>query len=413
MGAINRGRTRIIAPSRAADCRSTHRFLSALGYDIRDAVGGWEMSGGARGDRNGEIALDCGNSGTTARLGLGFLTGESGRFSVTGDASLRARPMKRVADPLGRLGARIETAAGRLPALVTADGGLTGSLEQTIDAASAQVHAALVIAAIRSTDGITVRRTAPMRDHTLRMLAAFGAFRPEDSDGAIDRIGPVEIDRDIDIVVPGDISSASFLVCAALLVPGSSLTIEGVGLNPSRITFLRALRTMGADVEWSVFSDDGHEPHGTIVVRHGGELRGIDLSDAGVEAGVPISEMIDELPLLALMACTASGTTTVRGAGELRVKESDRIAATLGLLGALGLTSIEHEDGFAMCGPQRIRGGGAIDHHGDHRLCMLAAIAALGAEEAVTIPDPETAAISYPGFWEELARLSGERNRRR
>jgi 3-phosphoshikimate 1-carboxyvinyltransferase len=405
LGGINRGRTRIVSPSLAADCRSTRAFVTALGYDIRDVDGGWLIDG-ARADPGGrELLLDCGNSGTTARLGLGFLTGESGRFMVTGDSSLLLRPMERVATPLRNLGATIETTNGRLPAMVRADTKLRGSEEAIVDVASAQVHAALALAALRSERGISLRRTASMRDHTLRMLELFGAIAPGATEAEIDRIRPLEIDRDVEVGVPGDISSAAFFICAALLVPGSILTIESVGLNPSRIAFLRALREMGADLEWSVEEGDLQEPVGRVVARHGGELRGIDLSDSGIAAGIPVSGMIDELPLLALMGCVASGRTIIRGARELRVKESDRISATRALLGALGLESSEHEDGFEMEGPQIIQGGDVVDHHGDHRLCMMAAVAALAARNPVTIPAPETASVSYPGFWNELARI--------
>jgi 3-phosphoshikimate 1-carboxyvinyltransferase len=163
---------------------------------------------------------------------------------------------------------------------------------------------------------------------------------------------------------------------------------------------------MGADITWNVDDENAAEPAGTIIVTEGAQLRGIDLRDGGDDIGIPISEMIDELPLLALVATIAEGTTIVGGAGELRVKESDRISATLTLLGALGLRSTEKEDGFELTGPQTIAGNGTIDHHGDHRLCMLAAIAALAAREPVTIPEPEVAAVSWPGFWREIERLT-------
>lgn len=412
--ALNNGITTILNPSRAADPRSTYDLLRTLGYGLRELPDRWELHGCGPLDPLGYLTLDCGNSGTTARLASGFLTGERGHFTLTGDESLARRPMERVAEPLRRLGASIETSDGAMPVTIHADGALPGVDEGWgISVASAQVHGALVLAALRSRHGVVLRRAKPMRDHTMVMARAFGArveTRRELS-ALTDYIDPGTFDIDIELAVPGDLSSAVFMVVAALIVPGSSIRIDGVGLNRTRTAFLDALVAMGASVTWSV-SDDAFEPIGAIEASYSPELRAITLGDAKSE-GPSIEEMIDELPLLALVAARADGVTTVRGAGELRLKESDRITATARLLRSLGVDITELEDGFTIEGRQRIIGGVEIDHHGDHRLCMLAAIAALVAERPVTIPAPAVASVSYPTFWNDLARITSQDYRAR
>jgi 3-phosphoshikimate 1-carboxyvinyltransferase len=409
-GALNHGRTILLHPSPAADCRSTLDLLAALGYDIRRHSDRWELHG--RDDRHhaGTLLLDCGNSGTTVRLAMGFLTGERGTFTLTGDASLRRRPMNRVLKPLSRLGAYVDSIDDHLPVTIDSDANIQGSTSMVIDVASAQVDAALVLAGLRSREGVRLRRIAPMRDHTRRMLRRFGSEMLQEEalgeDEAIDLIRPARIERDITVAVPGDLSSAAFFIAAALLLPGSRLTIERVGLNPTRIAFLRSLQAMGGKIAWDVEREE-FEPVGRIRVEHSEQLEGIDLSDHRGGDSIPIAEMIDELPLLMLIASQAVGRTTVRGAAELRVKESDRITATVDMLASLGVKIEELEDGFIVEGPQRIRGGVAVDHHGDHRLCMMAAVAALVAEHPVVIPHPEAAEVSYPDFWTDLASLTG------
>lgn len=404
-GAINRRTTTIIDPSPGDDVRRTLALVTELGRDVEvldDAI--VLRDGDARND-GAPLALDCGNSGTTARLAMGLLAAEPGRFTLDGDESLRRRPMERVAAPLRRLGAVITTSDGRLPAEILGASDLAGGASHGLIAVeSAQVHAALVLAALRSRAGATLFAARPMRDHTLRMLRAFGC-EASTSEAGVHRILPTILSRDVELRVPGDFSSAAFLIVAAVLVPGSEIVIENVGLNPTRTAFLRAIQRMGADVTSEVVGDD-IEPRGLIVARYSPELQAATFGEEG-DDDVPVAEMIDELPLLAFVATQASGHSVIGGANELRVKESDRITSTVAALRALGAAVDELEDGFAIGGRQQLSGGGRVDPAGDHRLAMMAAVGALVAEEPTVIDDRDVASVSYPDFWLDLERLGG------
>jgi 3-phosphoshikimate 1-carboxyvinyltransferase len=403
-GAINASATTIVGGSPAADCSSTLTLVHRLGVDVVLAEDEITLGGSPRVERaDDHLTLDCGNSGTTARLAMGLLAAERGSFTLTGDASLSRRPMERVAEPLRRIGASIETTGGTLPVRIEGRALAGGGSHGLIAVESAQVHAALVLAALRSRGGATLFAARPMRDHTLRMLRRFGC-EPLTSAAGVHRILPASIDRATRIEVPGDFSSAAFLVTAALLVPGSQITVDDVGLNPTRIAFLSALARMGAPLRVEV-GDDAFEPVGRIHVTAHGGLTGATFGES--DDTIAIAEMIDELPLLALVATQAHGRTVVRGAEELRVKESDRIAATAAVLRALGAEVIEREDGFEIEGPQRLRGGASIDPHGDHRLAMMAAVGAMLCERDVVIENADVASVSYPGFWSEVERLGG------
>ncbi len=415
-GALNTRRTIVRNPSSGDDVVRTRTLLERLGYHVGVERGAIVIDGTApRRARSGRIDIDCGNSGTTARLAMGFLTGERGIFTIDGDASLRRRPMERVAVPLRTMGALVSTHDGRMPLVMESDGALPGGRsDDVIRVESAQVHAAVALAALRSTHGATVYRATPMRDHTLRIMDAFGiAVRHPESPLAepgspglaqCDIIKPAVPDRDVEIDVPGDFSSAAYFVAAGLIVPDSHVRIDRVGLNPSRIALLRCLRAMNASVTWTVLRDEV-EPSGRIDVRFSTGLRGVRVGGDGGIGEVSIGEIIDELPLLALLGARAWGTTVIRGAHELRTKESDRIRATVSLMRSLGVDVHELDDGFELEGPQNIEGGIGVRHHGDHRLCMLAGIASLIATQPVFVHDPDVASVSYPGFWSDLENL--------
>lgn len=412
-GGLNQGSTTLRGLAPGEDVRSTMKVLKRLGVTSTTVQSGVQLQRSSIRAHLGD--LYCGNSGTTARLLAGYLAGEEGTYRITGDTSLSSRPMERIVQPLQRMGIDITSMNGLLPITVNSHGSAravaTGpaawrdSADRIVlDAASAQVHAGIVLAAIRSNTRIAVRRTAPMRDHTLRTACLFGLDISADSESGfpVDIIAADVIDRDVDFEIPGDVSSAAFWVVAALLVPRSQLRLRSVGLNPTRTTFLGALRAMGADLSWT--PDDGIEPSGTIDVAGGPRLNGLDFSGNG--GPFPIGLMIDELPLLALVAARARGRTVVRGATELRNKESDRVAGLVSLMRNLGVVIEEFNDGFALDGPQRIEGG-VVDPRGDHRLAMLAGIASLISNGPVDVLDSNVAAVSYPSFWSELERLTG------
>lgn len=403
LGSINRGTTTIVAPSPAQDCGRTLELVTALGRDVEVGNDMIVLRDGEARNDGAPLVLDCGNSGTTARLAMGLLAAEPGRFTLVGDESLCRRPMERVAEPLRRLGATIATTDELLPAHI--DGVIElagGDSHGLIAVESAQVHAAVVLAALRSRAGATLFTARPMRDHTLRMLAAFGCT-PLVSDSGVHRILPSVLSADVTLRVPGDVSSAAFLVTAGVLVPDAEIVVEEVGLNPTRTAFLRALMRMGAEITVEI-TDDAVEPSGRVTARHSAGLHGATFDLNGAD-GVSVAEMIDELPLLALVATQAEGTTVVRNAEELRVKESDRIAATAAVLRSLGAEVTEHQDGFEITGPQDLSGGGSVDPSGDHRLVMMAAVGALIAQAPTVIGNASLASVSYPGYWADLASI--------
>jgi 3-phosphoshikimate 1-carboxyvinyltransferase len=338
--------------------------------------------------------LDAGNSGTTARFLMGVLAGHRFSATLTGDASLSRRPMRRVADTLGLMGARIETTGGCLPATVT--GGPLRGIAYGVPVPSAQVKSALLLAGLHADCVTVVVEPQQTRDHTERALAAFGA------DIAVE---PLRVSvtggralKAADITVPGDPSSAAFWAAAAAGIPGASVILVRVGVNPSRTAFLRVLERMGARVDVEPDEVAGTEPQGTLTVRHD-SLQPVEIQPFEVPG------LIDELPALAALA-THGGGLSVTGAGELRVKESDRIAALVAGLRALGADVEEFRDGFCVFGARRLTGGTA-DAAGDHRLAMALAVAALGATGDSLIRGAESVAVSYPGFFETLERLCG------
>ncbi|MCF7936644.1 MAG: 3-phosphoshikimate 1-carboxyvinyltransferase [Synergistales bacterium] len=380
-----------------ADCASSLECLRQLGCRV-ERDGHRVRVGGGGPVRETETALDAGNSGTTARLLCGLLAGIPGAFSVvTGDESLRRRPMSRVVDPLRTLGARIDGRDGgtRLPLSIR--GTLLTGGSYTPPQASAQVKTALLLAGLSARGSVTVTEPLPSRDHTEIMLDYLGV--PITRKGNSVTVYPFPDIPGGEMRVPGDISSAAFWVAAAAILPDSSLTLRGVGRNPTRTGSLDALGRMGLQMAWGRESTSGGEAVGDLTVTSS-PVRAIRIGAAEVPA------MVDELPVLAVAATQAEGTTEIRGAGELRVKECDRIAAMTEGLRALGADVEEHDDGWTIRGGGRLRGG-AVESRGDHRIAMALAVAGLAADGPVEIDGADCVAVSYPGFFDDMAAVAG------
>jgi len=401
LAAIAEGPSLIRGYSTGADCASTLRCLRGLGVTVeqvaRIAGDGTDVriAGlGPRGFRPPDGVLDAGNSGSTIRMLAGILAAQVFPTSITGDDSLRRRPMRRIIVPLERMGARIASEEGRPP--LTIHGTATLSpIDFTPDVPSAQVKSAVLLAGLHADGTTRVHETIATRDHTERALAAFGG-RVMTRDGTVAVEGGQRL-RGREMLVPGDISSAAFWMVAASALPDSEVVVDEVGLNPTRTGIIDVLKRMGADIaiERGAMDDDG-EPLGTITVRHG-ELRTTHIEPDEVPG------VIDELPVLAALA-THGGELSVSGAGELRVKESDRISALADGLRRMGADIEEQPDGFHVRGARRLRGG-EVDAHNDHRLAMAFAVAALGATGPTTIHDAGAAAVSYPEFFSVLESL--------
>jgi len=390
-GALAEGETNVTNLAPGKDVASTMSCVAALGASVeRRGRGAVRIRGGAWHDP--AAALDCGNSGTTMRLLMGALATRTIAATLDGDDSLRRRPMRRIAEPLQAFGARIDTTDGHAPVRVHGGYALRGTTLQ-LAIASAQLATSLTIAATGANGRSELDGAVGARDHTERMLPHFG-IHVERRGSVLVVDGPQRF-RGTDLRVPGDPSAAAFWLAAAAIVPGARIAVRGVCLNPTRIGFVRALERMGADVRM-VVETDVPEPSGTIEVAHA-PLRAIALG------GDEVPGIIDELPLLGVVAAYAQGTTTVRGAAELRVKESDRIEVLAAGLRALGGTVTTVPDGFDVTGGQLA--GGTVESGGDHRLAMAFAIGALGAADAVTIDDASCVAISHPSFFDELEAL--------
>ena len=382
-----------------ADCAATLRCIEALGVEARPAEattpdGSPTVTVRGRGPdglRPAAAALDAGNSGTTMRLLAGVLAAQPFESVLTGDASLRRRPMQRIAEPLSRMGARIRTADGR-PPLAIAGAALRG-IAYDMPVASAQVKSAVLLAGLHADGATRVTERAPTRDHTERALPAFGV-EVRRTGAQVEIVGG-QRPAPADVRVPGDLSSAAFWAAAAAALPGSDVELVDVGLNPTRTAFLDLLRSAGADVAVETTGAAAGEPFGAVRVRHR-TLRPVRIG-AGQTPGV-----IDELPALAALAAHGA-TLEVSGAAELRAKESDRIAVLAAGLRALGADVDERPDGFSV----RAAGltGGAVDAAGDHRMAMAFAVAALGAGAPTTIRGHDAVDVSYPGFFAALESI--------
>jgi 3-phosphoshikimate 1-carboxyvinyltransferase len=385
----------------AADTNSTLQAVQHLGALVQ--VGADEVLVRGTGLRNAAVPdgpIDVGNAGTLLRLLPGWLAAQEGRaYTLDGDASIRRRPVDRIAEPLRLMGAEIDATDGRLPPF-TVHGAHLRSIHYELPVASAQVKSCVLLAGLAADGATTVSEPSASRDHTERMLTAAGVIVHRNG-RHVTVAGTDELTLD-ELVVPGDPSSAAFAIAAGVLVPGSRLVLRGVGVNWTRSGFVRIAQRMGA----IVIGDLEDEPGDLVAATE-------PISDLDVTAGplvgtvvepeeVPLA--IDELPLVALLGCFAEGETVVRGAQELRLKETDRIATVVDGLTGLGATIEATEDGFAVTGTGGLRGG-RISSHGDHRLAMLGAVAGLASREGVEIDGMEAADVSYPGFMDDMARL--------
>ena len=401
-GAIAEGETTIEGLLPAEDPISTASCLRAMGAEISPIAEGdlIRVTGvGLDGLQEPDTVLDCGNSGTTMRLMLGLLAGRNGRhFVLTGDASLRRRPMQRVGQPLAMLGAEVRGRGdGNFAPLAVQGRRLRGAVVGT-PVASAQVKSALLLAALTAEGSSTVIEPAHSRDHSERMLKAFGADLTVGGEmGRHITVQPGARLKGQHVVVPGDISSAAFWLVAGALVPGADLTVENVGLNPTRTGVLDVLEQMGAKIDVLNRRDVAGEPVGDLRVTCGP----LQPFRFGEEI---MPRLVDEVPILTVAACFCDGESHISGAAELRVKETDRLAVMARQLKAMGADIDEHPDGLVIRGGRSLRGT-ALDSETDHRVAMSLAVASLLASGDSTLAQSEAAAVSYPTFWDDLARL--------
>lgn len=401
LGAIAKGTTTVEGFLAGDDCLATIRIFSQLGVEIeREHTTVIIKSPGIDGWTNPAASLDAGNSGTTARLLLGILAGSSVTAKLVGDRYLSKRPMKRITDPLEKMGAAfiIDNEKGTLPLMVS--GTQLTSMSYEMPVASAQVKSAILFAGLSASGTTLVREKAVSRDHTERMLRQFGA-EVVSKDSAI-TISGGQVLQATEVNVPGDISSAAFLMCAAAMVKGSTVTFENIGLNPTRTGIVEVLKEMGASVSLKKQSKEIGEPYGELTVT-ADELRAIEIS------GDLIPRLIDELPVIALLATQANGMTIIKDAEELRVKEVDRIEAVCAELKKLGADIEATSDGMRINGPTKLRGA-TLSSNGDHRLGMMAAIASVITEGSVEIEGVECIDVSYPGFFDDLQSLVTSKN---
>lgn len=394
-GSISKGITRITGFLNGADCISTVSIFKKMGIDI-------EMNGtsvivkgnGLHGLKRPDSILDCGNSGTTTRLVSGILSAQNFTSILTGDKSIQKRPMNRIINPLSLMGANIESNVGFAPLTIT--GSSLHGIEYNSPVASAQVKSAILLAGLYADSNTTVIEPAKSRDHTELMLRKFGANLITDKNTVT--ISPTTELFASDIEVPSDISSAAFFMVAALLVPGSELILENVGINPTRDGIIKVLKSMGADIE-IISSSNTFEPVADIKVCYS------KLHSTTIE-GELIPTLIDELPLIAAVATMAEGKTIIKDAQELKVKESNRIKVMCEELSKLGVKVLETDDGMEIIGTDRLSGNVTIDTHDDHRIAMTFAILNLISDGEIKLNNSKCVEISYPGFFCDLKNIN-------
>lgn len=399
LGAIANGVTTVRGFLRGEDNLSTMHAFRAMGVEIDDDGETIRITGrGLHGLKEPGDVLDCGNSGTTIRLITGLLSGQSFFSVVTGDQYLRKRPMKRVVEPLSRMGARISGRSGGTLAPLAINGGSLKGIDYRSPVSSAQIKSSLMLAGLYADGETRVSEPSLSRDHSERMFRLFGASLARNDNGVTVR-GGVELAAQ-EVTVPGDISSAAFFMVAALITPHSELLIKNVGVNPSRTGVIDILRAMGGDIRLLDPRDVSGEPVADILVRSS-RLKGIAIS------GGVVPRAIDEFPAVCVAAARAEGVTTVRDAGELRVKETDRITAMAGNLRKLGVTVTESQDGMDISGSEQLLGG-TVDSSGDHRIAMSMSVAALVASSAITVTDIACVATSFPTFFPLLEKVTAK-----
>jgi 3-phosphoshikimate 1-carboxyvinyltransferase len=396
LAAVSDGTSHIVHFPGARDPQSTLACIQALGASVSvDDDGILVVEGrGIDGLRPPEGALDCGNSGTTMRLLAGLLAGQAFESTLVGDESLGARPMGRIREPLVRMGAEVDLSDGHAPVRVR--GRALRGITYKLPVASAQVKSCVLLAGLLARGTTTVVETVPSRDHTERMLGLDVVILGDR------RLVSVEGGTRVPAgtwTVPGDFSSAAFWLVAGTIVPGSVLHLQGVGMNPTRSALVDVLRAMGADITVASERTLGGEPVADLVVRSA-HLSGVTVSGAVIPA------LIDEIPVLAVAAAVADGRTVIADAAELRVKETDRLAAIAGNLVAMGARVEERPDGLVIEGGPALRGA-EVASFGDHRIAMASGVAALVARGETTIHEPSCADVSYPGFWRVLERVAG------
>lgn len=396
-----RGRCKVRRLSPAADCQSTIGCLKALGIKIEQS-GADDLTidaPGRKGLQQPQALLDAGNSGTTIRLLSGILAGQAFKSTLDGDHSLRKRPMARVLGLLQEMGATIRYLQNENRAPFEIEGGALHGKTFKLQVASAQVQTALILAGLQAEGHTVVELPALVRDHTERMLKHAGI--PFSQNGLSMQVSQLTEDaRPFDITVAGDISSAAFFMVASACLPGSELILTDVGLNPGRTLVLEVLQEMGADITVTNKHLDGGEPVGTITVRGGGRLKGVTIGGDRIAAG------IDEIPILALAGSLCQGVFSVRDAGELRVKESDRLKLIAENLRSAGATIHELEDGFDIEGADSLRGGSEWQTEGDHRLAMMGLVANVLLSSPVRIDDTDCISVSYPKFADDFAQVA-------
>lgn len=395
-GAIAKGKTTIEGFLLGDDCLSTIDCFRKLGVDITlDGTNVTVTSEGMHAWQEPTDILYTGNSGTTTRLMLGLLAGSNVHAVLNGDASIGKRPMKRVIAPLREMNAHITGRADGQYTPLAVQGKKLTPIDYKMPVASAQVKSAILLAALNAEGTTIVREDEASRDHTERMLRQFGATI-ESKDGVISFEGGQQLNA-THVSVPGDISSAAFFLVAGALAENSTITLRNVGLNPTRTGIIEALEAMGADLTITLDDERAAEPTGTIVVKST-QLKGTTIG------GAIIPRLIDEIPIIALLATQAEGTTIIQNAEELKVKETNRIDAVVAELTKLGASIRPTEDGMIIEGPTPLHGA-ELHTYGDHRIGMMGAIAALLTEDAVTLDDAECIAVSYPTFFNDLNTL--------